>query len=93
MASRKVKGIDDLISKGVVVNSSNGVFEVETHRTKNNPDYPNKKNSERLFFSERNASFFRQVKSGSSVRVVFNNPDKEYVEEIYTSNWKIFYRR
>ena len=88
MVSRKVKGLDDRISSGRITKSSEDIFEVETHRMQN-VSYAQKKNYEKLFFSRKDASYFNSPKTGARVRVVFNNPKKDYVEEIYDFRWNI----
>jgi len=92
MASRKVKGIDDRTSAGEITISSEGVFQVRTHRMQN-VSYAQEKEREELFFSRIDSGYFRQPRLKSEVHVVFNNANKEFVESIYDSRWDLIYSK
>ena len=92
MTSKKPKGIDDKISAGFVVNSSENVFEIKTHRMQN-VSYCQKRKSENFWFSRDNSNYFNSPKLKAKVHVVFNNSDKEFIESIYNSHWDLIYSK
>ena len=93
MAPRKPKGIDDRLSRGRIIRSSENVFEIETHTTRNLPDVAQKEDLQTFVFTKKDSIYFKPQKLGSQVRVVFNSFEKEYVERIYNSGWDLIYSK
>ena len=86
------KYLEDRISRGKITNSSENVFEVETHRTQN-ISVAQKRDKEKFFFTKEESKIFNSPKYGIFVRCVFNNANKEYIEEIYNMKWELIYSK
>ncbi len=94
MGSHKIsppKGLEGRTSRGKVLNSSNNIFRVLTHRMQNDSYAQKREITEEFFITKQDSRYFKSPKTDLVVRVVFNNREKQYIEEIYDFNWNLIY--